>query len=100
MTMTMSMPMPMTMRAARRPLAKLAWGVALAALFVAAVLPAHFRTVVCRFGGAMEGDSCCARAAALRAAEVPARLQEESCCRVKAVDLEALLSVRPADVAL
>jgi len=90
-----------SMRADRRRLtAKLGWGVALAALCAGAVLPDHLRTVVCRFGGAMDADSCCARAAAGRAVEVPVRLEAESCCRITAVDLEARLSVRPGEVAL
>jgi hypothetical protein len=69
---------------------------ALVPLFAAAVLPTQIRTLVCRFTGAiMDIESCCPE----RAEQAPPQgeLLNETCCIVRTVDLQKLVSERRSD---
>lgn len=76
-----------------RWLSTLLRGAVLIPLFLAAVLPDSARTLVCRYTGvAMPEESCCPVQQPEPGA--PDRMQDESCCVVKTVHLERLLSDR------
>ena len=76
---------------------KILWVAALVPLLAASVLPTRFRTLVCRFTGAvMEQETCCPSDGEAQTAQ-PAQLLGENCCVVKTVDLPKLLSERWAE---
>jgi hypothetical protein len=73
---------------------KVLWVAAVVPLLAASVLPSQFRTLVCRFTGAiMEQGRCCPSDDEEQTA-LPAQLLDEDCCVVKTVDLPKLLSER------
>jgi hypothetical protein len=78
----------------RRP--KALWVAALLPLLAASVLPTQFRSLVCRFTGAiMQLETCCPS----DQDQTPptSQLLGENCCLVKTVDLPKLVSERWTD---
>jgi hypothetical protein len=68
-------------------------------LFLGAVLPDHLRTLVCRYTGiAMPEEACCPQSGE-QDVDAQARLQGESCCVVKTVQLGRLVSDRRPEAA-
>jgi hypothetical protein len=68
-------------------------------LFVAAVLPTQARSLVCRFTGmVMDMEACCPSGREDRV-ETHAQLLDETCCVLKTVDLQTVVSERRYDSA-
>ena len=75
---------------------KALWVAAILPLLAASVLPTQFRTLVCRFTGAiMQIETCCPPDQ--EQAPPTSQLLGENCCLVKTVDLPKLLSERWTD---
>ncbi len=68
------------------------WIAALVPLFLAAVLPDHLRTLVCRYTGtAMDEEGCCPGELGPKV-DTQGRLRDEPCCFVRTVQLARLVS--------
>lgn len=71
--------------------------VALAPLFLAAVLPSQVTRLVCRFSGAtMEAEACCPTQDSSRP-DQQLRFRDEACCSLIVSDLPTLLSEQSLD---
>jgi len=71
---------------------------ALVPLFLAAVLPSHVATLICRFtGAAMEVEACCPPGDEAPP-DVQARLLDEGCCSRMITELPALIGERRSEV--
>lgn len=71
---------------------------ALLPVLLAAVLPTHVLTLVCRFGAVMDVESCCpAEHDAVSINE--ARVRDEPCCTLRMVDLEHSVSEQQSYIA-
>ena len=77
-------------------LSKAVWMAVVVPLFLAAVLPAHSSTLVCRFTGAVMAEDCCPRQPDEKV-EPQTELREQACCALKTIDLARLVSDRRAE---
>ena len=84
----------------RRRLSKMLWMVALVPLFLAAVLPDHLQTLVCRFSGAVMSEEACCLPGPSQKLEPQAQLRDEPCCIAKTVELARSVSDRQVETAL
>ncbi len=76
---------------------KALWMAALVPLLAASVLPTQIRTLVCRVSGAVMDIEVCCPSEDQGQIRTHAQLIDESCCVVKTVDLQKLVSERRAD---
>ena len=81
----------------RGRLSKVLWVAALVPLFLAAVLPSHIATLVCRFTGAMMEAEVCCPTADQGPPDLQARLLDEGCCSRTITELPTLICDRRSE---
>jgi hypothetical protein len=78
-------------------LSKALWTAAIVPLFLAAILPDHVRTLVCRVSGLVMDEEDCCPLVADQTVDTDAQFRDESCCVVRTIDLGRLVSDRRVD---